>query len=202
MTYYFVVRAEDAAGNEESNVIEHTVMPTTPVDSTPPTFGGVTNVIADDDTGDITLVWNVAVDPNEPECNSDPSIPIIYNIYVSEVPGSFDFAQPTATTSQQQYPFLDLERGVTYYFTVRAEDGAGNEETNTVSLSGELAEEEIFDLLDWWWLLLLIIIIIVVLIAALLVKRRKEEEPVVEEEPESETPVEEVQEEAIPDEEE
>lgn len=203
VTYFFVVRAEDAAGNEENNVIEHTVMPTTPVDSTPPTFGGVTNVIADDDTGDITLVWNVAVDPDEPECNSDPSTPIIYNIYVSEVPGSFDFAQPTATTSQQQYPFLDLERGVTYYFTVRAEDGAGNEETNTISLSGELAVEDVFDLLDYWWLLLLIIIIIVALIAAVLAKRRKkEEEPTVEEEPESETPVEEEPEEASPDEEE
>jgi heme/copper-type cytochrome/quinol oxidase subunit 2 len=105
------------------------------------------------------------------------------------VPGGSDFNQPTATTSQQQYPFLDLERGVTYYFTVRAEDGAGNEEMNSISLSEELAEEEVFNLLDYWWLLLLTIIIIVALIVVLLAKRRKEEEePTAEEEPESEMP--------------
>ncbi|MCK4443047.1 MAG: fibronectin type III domain-containing protein, partial [Thermoplasmata archaeon] len=178
VAYFFVVRAEDAAGNEEDNVVEHSAMPTTPIDSTPPTFDGLSNVVTDNKTGDITLTWNAAVDPDEPECNSDPSMPIVYNIYVSETPGVFDFSIPTATTTQQQYPFLDLERGVTYYFIVRAEDGSGNEETNDVTKSAELKVEKGFDLMDWWWLILVIVIIILlVAIIVLLARRGKVEEP-------------------------
>ena len=189
--YYFVVRAVDAAGNEESNTIEHSAMPTTPIDSTPPTFGGLNLVVTDNGTGDITLTWNIATDPDDPECNSDPSTPITYNIYVSENP-TFDFSQPTATTSQQQYPFLDLERGVTYYFIVRAEDNAGNEETNTVTKTAELALlDEGFDFLDYWWIILIVVIVLLLVVIALLARRRKGEEPVKEEEEVEEVPTEE-----------
>ena len=195
VTYYFVVRTEDAAGNEEDNTIEHGAMPTTPTDNTPPDFDGLNLVVTDDEDGDITLTWNAATDPDDPECNTDPSMPITFNIYVSESPTAFDFSQPTATTSQQLYPFLDLERGVTYYFIVRAEDNAGNEETNTVTKSAELAEqEEEFNFLDYWWIFLIIIIILLVVVIALLARRKKPEEPV--ETPEEET-VEEVIEEPV-----
>jgi hypothetical protein len=176
--YYFVVRAEDAVGNEDDNIIEHIAIPTTPVDSTPPTFGGITNVLVDDDSGEVTLIWNVAIDPDEPECNSDPSNPIVYNIYMSEVPGIFNLNQPTATTNQQQHPILNLERSITYYFIVRAEDGAGNEETNNVVKSGELAVlGEGLDLLDYWWIFLVIIIILLLVVIAILSRKKKEEEP-------------------------
>jgi hypothetical protein len=180
VTYYFVVRAMDAAGNEEDNTIEHSSMPTTPVDNTPPTFEGLNLVVTDDGSGDVTLTWNAATDPDDPECNSDPSTPITYNIYISEFPGVFDFGLPSATTSQQQYPFLDLERGVTYYFIVRAEDNAGNEETNTVSKHAQLSvQEDEFDIMNYWWIFLVIVIIILlVVIIALLAKRGKKEEPV------------------------
>ena len=176
--YYFVVRAVDASGNEESNTIEHSAMPTTPIDNTPPTFDGLSYVVTDNGTGDITLTWNTATDPDDPECNSDPSTPITYNIYVSEYP-TFDFSQPTATTSQQQYPFLDLERGVTYYFIVRAEDNAGNEETNTVTKTAELALlDEGFDFLDYWWIILIVVIVLLLVVIALLARKKKVEEPV------------------------
>ncbi len=192
VTYYFVVRAEDAAGNEEDNTVEHSAMPTTPTDNTPPNFDGLNLVVTDDEDGDITLTWNAATDPDDPECNTDPSTPITFNIYVSESPTAFDFSQPTATTSQQQYPFLDLERGVTYYFIVRAEDNAGNEESNTVTKSGELTvQEEEFNFLDYWWIFLLIIIVLLVVVIALLARKKKPEEPVeaVEEEEEVEEEV-------------
>lgn len=194
--HYFVVRAEDTAGNEDDNVIEHSAMPTTPIDNTPPVFTGLDVVVTDDDKGDITLQWGPAEDPDTPESNTDPTSPIIYNIYVSDSPTTFDFSVPTATTSMQQYPFLDLERGVMHYFIVRAEDGAGNEETNSVVKSGQLEVIDDFDILDYWWLLLIIIIVLLAAILAVMAKRRKkeepEEEPVVEEkEPEEEPVVEE-----------
>ncbi|MCK4443017.1 MAG: fibronectin type III domain-containing protein, partial [Thermoplasmata archaeon] len=179
VTYYFVVRAMDSAGNEEDNTIERTAMPTTPVDSTPPIFDGLNLIVTDNGTGDMTLIWNAATDPDDPECNADPSTPITYNIYVSEVPGVFDFNLPSATTSQQQYPFLDLERGVIYYFIVRAEDNAGNEETNTVTKTGELeVQEEEFNFLDYWWIFLVVIIILLVAIILLLARRARQEEPI------------------------
>ena len=37
LTYYFVVRAEDSSGNEETNVVEQSA---TPSDNVAPTFGG------------------------------------------------------------------------------------------------------------------------------------------------------------------
>lgn len=177
ITYYFVVRAEDAAGNEDDNLVERSATPTTPVDSTPPTFGGLDLVTTDEGTGEITLSWSAATDPDEPECNSDPSQPIKYNIYVSESPDDFDFSQPTRTTHSPQFVFLELRRGVTYYFIVRAEDGAGNEEANSVTESAFLEiEEEPFNLLDYLWIIFLVVIIILLaLIAVLLAKQRKKE---------------------------
>lgn len=184
ITYYFVVRAEDAAGNEEDSVVEISVMPTTPIDDTPPNFGGLDQVVVDDDEGEVTLIWIAAIDPDNPECNSDPSVPIVYNIYVSQSPTTFDFIVPTATTGLTQYIFTGLERGEEYFFIVRAEDNAGNEEANSETRSGELKVlEKPFDLMDYWWLVLVIIIILLlVVIIALLAKRRKKEEPVEEEE--------------------
>ncbi len=193
VTYYFVVRAEDAAGNEEDNTIERSAMPTTPTDSSPPSFGGLDLVLADDDDGDVTLSWTAAEDPDDPECNSDPSNPITYNIYVSQTETSFDFVIPTATTGLQEFTISGLERGVTYYFIVRAEDNAGNEEANTVIKSAELAVlEKPFDFLDYWWIFLVIIIVLLLAVIALLGRRRKGEEPVetpteVEEEVEEES---------------
>jgi flagellar biosynthesis/type III secretory pathway M-ring protein FliF/YscJ len=68
---------------------------------------------------------------------------------------------------------------VTYYFVVRAEDNAGNEEANTVTKSAELAVlEKPFDFLDYWWIFLIIIIILLLVVIALLARRRKGEEPV------------------------
>jgi hypothetical protein len=179
ITYYFVVRAEDAAGNEDDNLIERSVMPTTPIDTLPPVFGGLDQVTVDDDEGEITLIWVAGTDPDDPECNTDPSTPIVYNIYVSESPTTFDFIVPTATTGLTQYTISGLERGVEYFFIVRAEDAAGNEEENTVAKSGQLAElEDEFNFLDYWWIFLIIVIILLLVVIALLARKKKPEEPV------------------------
>ncbi|UCD92615.1 MAG: hypothetical protein JSV43_01445 [Methanobacteriota archaeon] len=174
--YYFVVRAEDATGNEDDNIVERYAIPTTAIDNTPPTFSGLIAAYSDNKTGDITLTWNPASDPDDPGCTSDPSTPVKYNIYLSEYP-TFDYTQPEATTQSQQYVFTDLGRGVTYYFAVRAEDGAGNEETNTVERSAQLTkEEEPFNILDYWWISLVVTIIILLAIMAIQSARRGKKE--------------------------
>lgn len=170
--YYFVVRSRDSAGNQEFNIVERSATPTKPIDNTPPIFDGLILVVTDNDGGEITLTWNAATDPD------DPTSSITYNIYVAESPTDFEFSQPTTTTSQQQYSFMNLERGSTYYFIVRAEDEAGNEETNTVTKSGELSlQEEEFNFLDYWWIFLVIIIILLLVVIALLARKKKVEEP-------------------------
>jgi hypothetical protein len=197
INYYFVVRAQDSAGNEEQNTIEMSALPTTPLDTSPPTFGGLGVVVVDDDEGAITLTWNPATDPDDPESNSDPSDPITYIIYVSETP-TFNFEGPANVTYSHQYTFDNLERGVMYYFLVRAEDDAGNREANTISKSAEIAvEEKPFDLFEYLWIILLIVIIALIAAIAVLARKKKEEEPVevaeveemeeaVEEEPDTE----------------
>jgi hypothetical protein len=175
--YYFVVRAEDMVGNEEENTVELSALPTTPIDTTPPEFDGLQIISTNNDTGDMTLTWNTAMDPDDPGCNSDPSLPIEYNIYMSESPTTFDFLHPDATTGSQQLVLSSLERGVTYYFVVRAEDAAGNEETNTMTKSAFLKSEDKADggplgVDEFWWIILVVIIILLAIIIAVLLARR------------------------------
>jgi predicted GH43/DUF377 family glycosyl hydrolase len=134
-TYYFVVRAEDGVGNEETNLVELNAVPTTPIDSTPPTFAGLATANDLGTGGSVRLDWTAAVDPDTPECNSDPSLPISYNIYYSKIPSGQDFMNPNATTANMQYDVSFLDNGAFYYFVVRAEDAAGNEENNLVEVS-------------------------------------------------------------------
>lgn len=193
VTYYFVVRATDAVGNQESNIVELSAMPTTPVDVEPPVFPGLV-LASDAGTGEAAdLVWAAATDPDLIECNSDPSLPITYNIYYSTTSGGQNLLVPDATTTDTSIQITGLQDGVDYYFIVRAEDSAGNEEANTVTKSVELAVlEKPFDFLDYWWVFLVIIIILLLAVIALLARRRKGEESVetpteVEEEVEEES---------------
>jgi hypothetical protein len=126
--YYFVVRAEDSVGNEDTNTTEYSATPTAPADSTPPTFAGLTGATDAGTGGAVDLTWAVA---------TDPSTPITYNIYWSTTSGTQNFgAAPQATSALGTG---DTVTGLTdtqiYYFVVRAEDSATNEETNTTEFS-------------------------------------------------------------------
>jgi predicted GH43/DUF377 family glycosyl hydrolase len=179
VTYYFVVRASDSAGNQETNLIERSATPTTSVDSEPPDFLGLVVVSSGDTGGSIDLFWAAATDPDLDECNSDPSLPITYNIYYSTTPGGQNFLDPDATTQLTAIQITGLHNGVTYYFIVRAEDAAGNEETNTITKSakpkGQAGE---FSLFDFWWIFLVIIIVLLVVVIILTAGRKQKQVPV------------------------
>ena len=64
-----MVRAEDAAGNEDTNSLEFAA---TPTETIAPTFGGLTGAIDAATGGAVTLSWAAA---------TDDSPPITYNIY-------------------------------------------------------------------------------------------------------------------------
>jgi len=121
---YFVVRASDYAGNEDTNVVELSATPT--ADLINPTFGGLGTALDPKTGGKVNLSWSVA---------SDASVPITYNIYYAATPGGQNFTTPNATTQNASYSFTGLTDDQVYYFVVRAEDSVGNEENNSVELS-------------------------------------------------------------------
>ncbi|HEY3183008.1 MAG TPA: Ig-like domain-containing protein [Gaiellaceae bacterium] len=112
-TYYYIVRAEDDAGNRgaPSNVASALVT----VDTTPPTAPG--SLVATGGIGQATVTWNAS---------TDDFGPIKYDVFRSTTSG---FTPATAnriarvtTTSYTDKPLP----GGTYYYVVKAFDSANN----------------------------------------------------------------------------
>ena len=99
-------------------------------DDTPPTFAGLDDAVAISDNH-VLISWPVATDGSEPDLEA------IYLIYMSTVPGSFDYSSPSYTSTPGETSFLitDLDPGTTYYFVARAMDRAGNIDLNTSQIS-------------------------------------------------------------------
>lgn len=103
------------------------------VDLTPPTFAGITGLVANSN-GSLTASWSPA---------SDATVPIRYEVYIQANTASGLFNPINITNinyDTQHTTFVDaadvpLNEGVTYYMGVRAIDAVGNMETNTVALN-------------------------------------------------------------------
>jgi len=104
------------------------------VDTTPPTFAGVTSLTANSN-GSFTAAWSAATDVGSP---------IRYTLFVQASTATGLFADAnrmpvgagnTTATIYTNAAGTELQSGVTYHVGVRASDPSGNEETNTVSLS-------------------------------------------------------------------
>jgi len=129
-THYFIVRAEDAAGNVDTNTVERSATTLSGPDTTPPNFTGVVSATALTSSS-IQLVWNPAVD------NVTPQGSIVYDIYRATNPGAQNFAVPNHSTDPGAtgYTVTGLSPSTTYYFVVRARDGAGNRDVNLLERS-------------------------------------------------------------------
>jgi hypothetical protein len=108
-------------------------------DTTPPSFGGLQSAFActpgaqrPGQTTPFTLSWHAASD------NLTPSSQIVYDVYLASTPGAERYATPTWTTAPGATTFKTpgLASHGSFYFVVRARDGAGNEERNTIELHG------------------------------------------------------------------
>ncbi len=130
LTYYYVVRAEDTAGNEDGNEVVKGAMVRQP-DTTPPSFAGLEEARPLESGTEVQLNWTYATDDNPP---------IGYNIYYAKSSGGQNFSNPAVTTLKNTTIIKNLDAGTTYYFVVRAEDSRGNEDTNTVERSATLGE--------------------------------------------------------------
>lgn len=124
--YRFAVPASDRWGNQESNNVTRTVIPTTPVDSTPPSFGGV--LLAADGVvgGTVVLGWFPADDPDTPASNSNPSLPIRFLVFIAPAGTPFNFGVPLLTTTNITAIIVGMSDGTEYQFLVRAMDAQGS----------------------------------------------------------------------------
>jgi len=123
-TYYFVVRAKDGAGNIDGNTIENT---TSTPDTIPPVFAGL-SLVSNITLSTMDLSWAPATD------NVTPQGSIKYLIYQATSPAGEVYTAPTYSTTPgaTSYTVTGLTTGTTYYFVVRAQDGAGNIDSNTM----------------------------------------------------------------------
>jgi hypothetical protein len=95
------------------------------VDNKPPIFAGALTALGD--TNKVTLRWNHA---------TDMTLPITYRIFLSQISGTYNFAAPdTSVVTDTIITVRSLNNFQKYYFVVRAMDGVGNIDTNTVEVS-------------------------------------------------------------------
>jgi len=131
-TYYFVVRAIDAAGNMDNNT---NTLSGIPFDNTPPVFNGIKNLYKiDNEPNSLFLEWDTAYDPSEP---------ILYNVYQANQSGGQDYENPVNSSYEKCALISGLNLiNEDYYFIVRAEDIWGNGETNTKELFWNTSAED------------------------------------------------------------
>jgi hypothetical protein len=133
VTYFFLVRAVDAAGNEDSNLrVLNSVVPTDcgpPLgDDLAPVFDGLEAVdLVPGSTDTVVLSWNPATDDTTAQAK------IRYRLYVPSF-GSIGTRQGETAPGATSLTF-PIVNGVTHYFLIRALDLAGNEDSNLRILS-------------------------------------------------------------------
>lgn len=125
-TYFYVVRAVDACGHNDNNVVEQTVQPL----PTPLVFGGLTNATAT--VGGASLRWAAA---------QGAIAPVTYQVYEStssDVNSLTNLVDQTGNTSDT-ITSLDPGSNCTnvYYFLVRAVDNCNRPDNNQVILSAQ-----------------------------------------------------------------
>ncbi len=134
--YYWVVRAEDQAGNVNTTNENVQVTATTNQETTPPTFAGLTGVTVpagSPGASGLQLAWNAGSDTYTPVTS------LVYDIYTG---ASLPLSAPTYAAAPlvsvpgiagaNTYTVTGLSPGTQYCFVARARDLAGNRDTNTV----------------------------------------------------------------------
>jgi hypothetical protein len=122
-TYFYIVRAEDSASGEDSNLTKLSSTSALEPDTAAPAFSGLTSAEPGPNCGEVLLDWPAAVE----SCNE----PVAYDIYRSVTPGPDVLVGTTHATS-----FVDtsVTSGTPHGYLVRARDTAGNADANNVRL--------------------------------------------------------------------
>lgn len=131
-TFYIV--AFEATGTATTGIADYTISTskTSPADNDVPTYAGTTGILTADRLSGNTaasLAWSTATD------NQTSGANMKYNVYVSNASGTVFAGSPVQTfTGVTSGTINGLNPAEVLFVGVRAEDVAGNEETNTVTL--------------------------------------------------------------------
>ena len=131
-TYFFVVRAVNAAGVEDKNVVEKSI--TTSTDETPPQFAGllyadfVPPASGTGTVGQATLTWAQGSD------DQTGSGEIVYEVYESLTPGGENFTgTPKTTVTGVSTATIDaVDYNISHFYVVLARDKSNNKNPNKV----------------------------------------------------------------------
>jgi hypothetical protein len=114
-----------------------------PAEPQAPRFLGVTDVGIDDcDTGTVSfdVGWWPAIDDS-----TDPD-DIVYEVFQATTPGGEDFSHPTYVSEPGDLTVTTpLIPAKTYYYVVRARDGDGKVDNNTIEIAGMPCEDDTGD---------------------------------------------------------
>ncbi len=129
-TYGFVVRAQDAEGNRDTNTRVQSAA--AGAETKPPTFSGCTSAsvagASDEFPNAIIVSWGSPASDS-----ATPASLITYSVYTATMPSpsSFDFSSPALTVQGGSSAKLTmLAAGTTYSFIVRASNFIGLQDTN------------------------------------------------------------------------
>lgn len=128
--YYFIVRAQDSAGNRDSNTKEVQTTTGGLLDTTPPTFNGV-NGVTSLTPRSLQVTWGPAAD--DTSLTPDQFTYLVYYSTASTVPLKTPALTLRGVTSAT---LLGLVPDTNYNVVVIAKDGAGNASTNVTTLGG------------------------------------------------------------------
>jgi hypothetical protein len=138
--YYFVCRAQDFSGNEDTNIAVRVLE--TKSDGEPPEFDGIVGATPGATTVDLT--WGPAKDPGD----KTPPEEIVYLVYQSTNPDALFAGSPVATSNPGAtgLTLSGLQSNTPYYWGVRARDNALNTDENTHQLSATTLVSLSFDI--------------------------------------------------------
>jgi hypothetical protein len=132
-SYTFVVRARDAAGNKDTNVV--TTMARPGADTVAPQFEGCKTAAATS-AGSALVTWSAATD------DTTPAARMRYEVFASKTAGVFDFGAPAATvTADLTANVFNLSPNTTWHFVCRARDASGNRDSNLVDRTAQTSQD-------------------------------------------------------------
>ncbi len=134
--YYFVVRARDAAGNEEDNKVEVSATTPSTSDTTAPVFSGATSASPLSPTS-IQIGWEAATDDVTAQNQ------IVYLVYVATATAAQNFGTASASSNPgaTSVTLTGLVPSTKYFVVVHAQDAAGNINANPKEVSATTPDD-------------------------------------------------------------
>ncbi|MCK4443851.1 MAG: PKD domain-containing protein, partial [Thermoplasmata archaeon] len=154
--YYFVVRAEDSLGKEETNTIERSATPTSPTNQPPTANAGSDQTV------------NVGETVTFGGSGTDSDGTIVKYEWDFDGDGIYDWNSTTTGSTTHKYDVVG-----TYTAVFRVTDNEGLTDTDTLKTTVRSGEKEGFP----WWILVVILVVIGIVLAIVVALRKKPKTP-------------------------